>query len=62
MHLTSFVQILVHLKAKPIPDPSMPFGSFLKTVNITLTSKSFSVNQLKIDIYCMTLLVKYTIF
>ena len=33
--------------AKNILDPSMPFESFLKTVNITLPIQSLSINELK---------------
>ena len=33
--------------AKNIPDPSMPFRSFLKRVNTTLHSQSSSINELK---------------
>ena len=33
--------------AKNIPDPSMPFESFLKRVNTTLPGQAFSINKLK---------------
>ena len=33
--------------AKSIPDPAMPFESFLKRVNTTLPSQSLSINELK---------------
>ena len=33
--------------AKNIPNPSIPFGSFLKKVNTTLPSQPLSTNELK---------------
>ena len=37
--------------AKNIPNPSMPFESFLKRVNTTLSSQSLSINELKVPFF-----------
>ena len=39
--------------AKSIPDSSMLFESFLKRVNTTLPSQSFSINELKDAIFSL---------